>query len=137
MDCKECFKCLRTLPRGEFYRHRSMADGRLNKCKECTRADVSQHRKANIDRIREYDRKRSQQPRRKENAADYQRAYRARSREKVRARYAVAKAIRQGTLTSMPCEVCGEAATHAHHDDYSKPLDVRWLCLQHHWDEHR
>jgi hypothetical protein len=48
----------------------------------------------------------------------------------------VSNAIRTGRLARQGCEVCGDRA-HAHHDDYSKPLDVRWLCSQHHTDHHR
>jgi hypothetical protein len=40
-------------------------------------------------------------------------------------------------LTPKPCEVCGALPTHAHHDDYSRPLEVRWLCPLHHRQEHR
>ena len=40
----------------------------------------------------------------------------------------VARAIKQGTLTPQPCEVCGQKPTEAHHDDYNKPLEIRWLC---------
>ena len=47
MQEKKCFKCGRTLPIEEFYAHSQMADGHLNKCKECTRNDV----------IRDYNRK--------------------------------------------------------------------------------
>lgn len=31
---------------------------------------------------------------------------------------------------------CGEAKTEAHHDDYSKPLKIRWLCKKHHEKHH-
>lgn len=40
----------------------------------------------------------------------------------------VAEAIRLGKITPSPCEMCGEKKVQAHHDDYNKPLDVRWLC---------
>lgn len=52
--------------------------------------------------------------------------------EKEAARRAVKAAIRAGKLTRLPCEVCGEPKTHAHHDDYGKPLAVRFLCRPHH-----
>lgn len=44
------------------------------------------------------------------------------------AHYRVAAAIHRGDLVVQPCELCGDRATVAHHDDYSEPLDVRWLC---------
>jgi len=54
---------------------------------------------------------------------------------KVRARTAVNHAIKSGILKREPC-FCGETRTQAHHDDYAKPLDVRWLCLKHHREVH-
>jgi len=49
--------------------------------------------------------------------------------EKYRARTAVSNAIRDGKLLREPCSGCGKTGRiHAHHDDYSKPLDVVWLC---------
>jgi hypothetical protein len=49
------------------------------------------------------------------------------------------KAIRQGILKYLPCEVCGldDASVQAHHDDYTKPLDIRWLCSWHHAEHHK
>ena len=55
------------------------------------------------------------------------------------------KAIKRGTLVPGPCEVCGITGTmedgrnivQAHHDDYNKPLDVRWLCQEHHHEWHK
>ncbi len=37
-------------------------------------------------------------------------------------------AISSGKLVRQPCEICGDPKTDAHHDDYNKPLEVRWLC---------
>ena len=57
---------------------------------------------------------------------------RAKYPEKNRAHMAVARAIKSGKLIRQPCEVCGDVKSQAHHPDYSKPLDVQWLCLKHH-----
>mgnify|MGYP001563464033 CR=1 FL=1 len=46
------------------------------------------------------------------------------------------RAIRLGLLVPKPCEACGVTDVQAHHDDYSKPLDVRWLCRTHHAVHH-
>jgi hypothetical protein len=46
-------------------------------------------------------------------------------------------AIKKGLLVKKPCEVCGAKRVEAHHDDYRKPLSVRWLCSTHHREHHR
>lgn len=57
--------------------------------------------------------------------------------ERVLARDQVKRAIQAGRLERKPCEVCGTVErVQAHHDDYSKPLEVRWLCTSHHREEH-
>ena len=63
-------------------------------------------------------------------------AARQRSPEKAKARDAVKHEIRMGRMKRQPCEVCGNPKTDAHHDDYSKPLEVRWLCHKHHREVH-
>lgn len=60
----------------------------------------------------------------------------AETQEHHRARRAVRTAIEAGRLERQPCEVCGIGPAHAHHDDYRKPLDVRWLCPTHHREHH-
>ena len=56
--------------------------------------------------------------------------------EKHKARDAVGKAKRSGKLIPKPCFICGKNEVHAHHDDYSKPLQVKWLCIKCHSQEH-
>ena len=56
--------------------------------------------------------------------------------EKAKARDAVNHEIKMGRMVRLPCEVCGNPKTDAHHDDYSKPLEVRWLCREHHREVH-
>ena len=58
-------------------------------------------------------------------------------RLKFEARAKVTNSLKVGTLSRLPCEVCGVLKAQAHHDDYSKPLDVRWLCRDHHSAFHK
>ncbi len=46
-------------------------------------------------------------------------------------------AARLGIIIKTPCEICSKPKTEAHHDDYNKPMDVRWLCRKHHNEHHR
>lgn len=64
-------------------------------------------------------------------------ALNAEFRKKRIAHSYVAKALKDGILIKMACFVCGEMNTDAHHDDYMKPLDVRWLCRKHHAEHHK
>ena len=72
---------------------------------------------------------------------EVRRAYRLRQHQRAPeqrfARNAVNNALRAGTLVRKPCEVCGAVKSEGHHDDYSKPLEVRWLCRLHHTQHHK
>lgn len=135
MNTKMCFKCLETKPLSEFYKHKAMADGHLGKCKSCTKSDVSQNYRRNHDHYVAYERERNARPERRNNWLVYQTNRRTKSPEKYKARNAVNNALRDGRLTKQPCKVCGNPNTEAHHKDYNKPLDVEWLCFQHHRSE--
>lgn len=52
--------------------------------------------------------------------------------DKVRARKALNHAVAAGTVVPRPCGRCGAQKAQAHHEDYSKPLQVEWLCAKCH-----
>lgn len=58
------------------------------------------------------------------------------NRHKHEARWKVSNAVTSGRLVRQPCEVCGAHRSQAHHPDYSRPLDVKWLCAIHPRAEH-
>jgi hypothetical protein len=64
------------------------------------------------------------------------REMRERYPEKFAARQAVRIALRKKELTRTPCVSCGNPRSQAHHPDYSKPLDVVWLCARCHASAH-
>ena len=134
---KECFKCKTVKPLTEFYKHSMMADGHLNKCKQCAKRDVSEHREKNLDKIRAYDRDRGKRPERIKLNVEVTRAWRSEDLRRQRAHNMVSRSIKKGELTRMPCIRCGALKAVAHHDDYDKPLDVMWLCTPCHKQRHK
>ena len=148
---KTCFKCSRTLPLSDFYSHPAMADGHLGKCKNCTKADTAARVKVkSLDPAwmeKEIERHRLKQQRRRQQGRDRKltrekkrqvaKAHAARYPERHRARMVLGGAVRAGTVSRQPCSVCGVTDSEAHHDDYSKPLAVTWLCPAHHAERHR
>lgn len=131
---KRCFRCGRFLDLDEFYRHPEMADGRLGKCKECTKGDSRAVYRADP---RAANRRRSERrtpEQRRKNTERYHERY----PERTRANGILARAVRSGRLLPQPCESCGSTErAHGHHDDYGKPLEVRWLCRACHSKAHR
>lgn len=137
VSSKTCFKCGISKPRAEFYKHPYMGDGLLGKCKECTKKDVSEHRLKNIDRIREYDKKRASIPHRRKMAIEISRIWRSADKRRAKCHRAVSNAVRLGKIERKPCCVCGAVKSIAHHESYDKPLDVVWYCQVHHKERHK
>lgn len=54
------------------------------------------------------------------------------SKLKAKARRLLRSNVYRGKIKRQPCEVCGSMDAHGHHEDYTKPLDVVWLCVLHH-----
>lgn len=146
---KICKQCRDVKPDTAFYASNK------SRCKECVKAGVRANRANKLEHYREYDRKRADLPHRvalrrqvaEAVRADEQRRARdalqkqlwqQRNREERRAHIIAGNAISAGKLKPRPCERCGDAVgVQAHHEDYSKPLDVTWLCPPCHGQRHR
>jgi hypothetical protein len=126
MSEKKCFKCGEVKSLSEFYKHKMMADGHVNKCKDCNKIDVAQNRVNKIEYYREYDRLRGNR-----QTKEDVKSYRTRFPMKYAAHIIVANAVRDGRLSKTnKCSECGKVSSsiHGHHDDYAMALYVRWLC---------
>lgn len=134
---KMCFKCKSVKLLLEFYKHPRMADGHLNKCKECTKDDANSHRVKNIDKVREYDRERGKRPERIKANVEISKMWNAEDRRRKRSHNMVARAISSGKLVRQPCFRCGNLKSLAHHENYDKPLEVIWLCQPCHKQRHK
>ncbi len=128
-----------------------------NKCKECRNKYHREYWKKNrgrfLERMRIYGRtygrideraekrlasSRKYKEANKERIKIKQKSYEKSNKHKISAKLKVRYAIKVGVLTREPCETCGIIENiHAHHDDYNKPLNVRWLCAKHHGKFHR
>ncbi len=126
-----------------------MRDGHLNKCKICSRIDTKERTKFLIEndpkwvereiirqREKEARYRKEKRPKNKENVKQGKKRWEQRNAQKKYANTIVSNAKRDGRLLKQVCEKCGDLKAEAHHDDYSKPLEVRWLCIKHHNEHH-
>lgn len=96
------------------------------------RKTAKQWREKNSEHIKQY------REEHKSEIASYAREYRKRTKAKyMEAHHAVSYAIKLGKIEKRPCEICGNSNSQAHHDNYNKPLEVRWLCRDCHIAWHR
>jgi hypothetical protein len=137
----QCGRCREFFPRDDFYANKRTVLGIKSECRKCHTATTIKSR--------------DQELARKTNAAYMARAraadpetFRARERvasrgrvkdEKTAARAALNNAVKRGDVVKpKTCESCGEERRlTGHHDDYTAPLQVRWLCYGCHGREHR
>jgi ribosomal protein S27AE len=140
-----CNRCDGDFDLGMFY-------SKDKTCKECRKSMVKENRNKNIEYYRAFDRARGNIPKRIAARKAYQvteagRAASSRANKswidrnlvKRSSAVIVGNAVRDGKLFKPDtCSECGKGGRiHGHHDDYTKPLDVRWLCPQCHSDWHK
>lgn len=132
----KCTHCDEEKPEDCFYRQPRALSGLMSKCKECHKAAVRLRARTN-PYVQEYDRRRAKLPHRLANNARISKAWRIANPEGYKAHTVVGNAIRDGRLFKSPCVACGSQENlHAHHADYTKPLDVTWYCALHHHRHH-
>lgn len=100
--------------------------------KDSIKEQAREYRKKNKEKYSAYHKEYQQRPEERAKRVERQRLYRKKFKIKFQARRKVGTALRNGTLVKKPCDVCGAEKVEAHHADYTKPLEVRWLCPQHH-----
>lgn len=144
---KVCIKC-------GILKLSSMYYGKQGECKECTKKRTKENRLAKLEYYQEYDRKRASLPHRvklrkkvakrwkedpklKRRSNELKKIWQEKNVLKRAAHVITGNAIREGKLIKKPCEACGKKKVDAHHDDYTKPLEVKWLCKKHHSERHK
>lgn len=154
MKTKICKKCGKEKSINDFYAHKEMSDGHLSFCKECVRKRVIEHRQNNIERIREYDRNRPNARERrikeiqaiKKNAQRYKKykeqkkEWAKRNKNKRNAHNKIKRALQKGVILKPDkCQICGKTNCNiqGHHYDYTKPLNVLWVCCECHGKLHK
>lgn len=147
-----CLTCKQSKPFNEFYIEKKTVLGIFKHCKECCKIRMRENRQKKLNEYQRYDRERSILPHRRKDSAErrvkyvksglaneWGNAWKKRNPEKVAAEQALSYAIktrkiRKGTV----CKRCNTLKRiQAHHEDYSKPLEVIWLCVRCHGARHR
>lgn len=125
-DYKTCGRCRNKKKLSDFNKDKYTTSGYRSQCKECMRKEriAMKNYYLNIRSSDEY----------KHKIALYKRENYHKYKEKVSAR----NATRRLRLNKPDrCSACNEIKkVEAHHDDYSKPLDIRWLCVECHNEWH-
>jgi hypothetical protein len=137
---KKCSKCKIEKRFSEFYRNKAISDGFSHYCKKCFDLANGKSRKNNPDRPTPPSWLPASQKVYRDNHPEMVREktskWVANNPHKKASHIVVAQALYSGSLKKLPCENCGMERVDAHHEDYTKPLDVRWLCRKHHKARH-
>ena len=151
---KICTKCKEIKEDRDFGRDKRNKNGLQSRCKNCCKMDKRERNGYRYEIYTdEYKEKRKKEARcyQKEYLKTYRKTekYKKYAREykkilykskknilKIKCRGKLNNKIYSGKIKKLPCEICGALNVEAHHEDYNKPCDVRWLCVKHHKQLH-
>ena len=134
MNTRICGLCRIKKPLEQYQRNKSNPLGRAYWCKECRR-EFDRERNLRPDR-KLYIKQWEQSGRGKELRSLARKKDRLQNKDKYCARRLLNKLIKESLIKRMPCEICGKEGN-GHHPDYTKPVEVVWLCRKHHAELNR
>lgn len=134
---KTCSVCKEKKSLDEFGKRAASKDGLNASCKDCSKLrDQKRYRKEASYRSLKHKEYMQTEEGKKAHAAAIVK-WRSLNSLKRAAHVLVGNRVKNGHLIKQPCQMCGtELGVQAHHDDYSRPLDVMWLCVIHHKARH-
>ena len=154
--CRECAKEHGRSPQAKEIakRYRRSVKGKeaAKKHANSPKGKAAQARYTNSEKGKSYEKNRANLPHRVEARKEYAKSekgkeaknrfskkYTEENRKKRSTHKKVYRAVCSGKLTKPSvCSLCpSDHAIVGHHDDYDKPLEVRWLCSQCHSDWHK
>lgn len=137
---RTCKACHENKLESQYYTSKNRKDGLFPECKACiikrTKAHAERYKlnPAWVAKERKRNRERQKLHRKAVSAAcqrKYSKAWLAKNPDKRRAHQTANNALRSGKLKRRTsCEICGQSGINPdkHHPDYSKPLEVLWVC---------
>lgn len=131
--CRECSEIKETIT--NFYKHETNSTGYSTRCKQCDNRIHSQKIKSKYHK----DTTRLSLLANKDLGIDIVNARNKRAKQgnKIKVREMLRAKVYSGHIKKLPCKLCGDTNSNAHHEDYSKPFDVIWLCRKHHMLVHK
>ena len=148
MKC--CTTCGIEKTLSDFNKDKNLKDGHAYCCKDCVRIYKKKYREKNLDKLKEYDRRRANLPHREQARKLYAETEKGKhvgrksvdrwsmlNEVKIKAQDKLHKAVASGKIQRKPCSICGDLRAQGHHEDYTKPLEVVWYCQKHHSLRHK
>ena len=132
-----CGRCHQEKPLEGFHLNKNNPLGRAYWCKECFNTyNKLSHRKAHRPKPGTT-RKWRQSKKGRATLERYKESHAEDDNIRHKANVAIARLVKKGVIKKMPCEICGFEKTEAHHPDYSRLIEIVWLCQSHHYKANR
>jgi hypothetical protein len=142
-----CYICKIYQVKSAFYKCKNSYYGIQSYCKKCEKIRTNKRKKEKLEYFRRwrkskagikyfYDNREKINKQRSEWKKKYFKNLNDELKKHYKAREIFKYAIKSGKMERGKCMKCGKPNAQGHHFDYSKPLEVIWLCKKHHLEEH-